>query len=141
MKYVIIGGTSGIGLATAKMAVAAGHSVVAVGRDAKKFAAAKTIGATTAQLDATDFAAALHFFSETGAFDHLVLCASGSAGAGPFRELTLDDLRKGFEGKFWPQVICVKASLDLINAGGSITFVSAISSRALKPGTGGLAAI
>jgi NAD(P)-dependent dehydrogenase (short-subunit alcohol dehydrogenase family) len=29
MKYIIVGGTSGIGLATAKMAVESGHSVVA----------------------------------------------------------------------------------------------------------------
>ncbi len=141
MKYIIVGGTSGIGLATAKMAVEAGHSVLAAGRDPSKFSAAQSIGATTAQLDASDIAATQHFFSAEGGFDHLVLCASGSAGAGQFRDLALEDLRKGFDGKFWPQVTCAKAALPTLRVGGSITFISAISSRALKPGTAGLAAI
>ena len=141
MKYVIIGGTSGIGLATAKMAVEAGNEVVAVGRDPTKFGAARSIGATVAQLDAGDLAGSQALFATVGTFDHLVLCASGSAGAGAFRELALEDLRKGFDGKFWPQVTCAKAALGSINMEGSITFVGAISSRAMKSGTSGLAAI
>lgn len=141
MKYIVIGGTSGIGLATAKMAVQAGHSVIAAGRDAAKFAAAEAIGATAVQLDASDAAAVERFFSAQGEFDHLVLSVSGSAGAGPFRELAIEELRKGFEGKFWPQVSCAKAALSTVSKTGSITFVGAISSRALKPGTAGLAAI
>jgi NAD(P)-dependent dehydrogenase (short-subunit alcohol dehydrogenase family) len=141
MKYIIVGGTSGIGLATAKMAIEAGHSVLAVGRDPSKFGAAQSIGATTAQLDASDFETTQRLFSTEGEFDHLVLCASGSAGSGQFRELDLEDLRRGFEGKFWPQVISAKAALPTLRVGGSITFVGAISSRALKPGTAGLAAI
>jgi NAD(P)-dependent dehydrogenase (short-subunit alcohol dehydrogenase family) len=36
MKYIIVGGTSGIGLATAKMAIDAGHEVIAVGRADRK---------------------------------------------------------------------------------------------------------
>ena len=141
MKYIVIGGTSGIGLATAKMAVEAGHSVISAGRDPAKFAAAQSIGITTAQVDANDSGATQQFFSAQGHFDHLVLCVSGSSGAGHFRELALDDLRKGFEGKFWPQISCAKASLSTLNTAGSITFVGAISSRAMKPGTAGLAAI
>ncbi len=141
MKYIIVGGTSGIGLATAKMAIGAGHSVLAVGRDPSKFSTAQSIGATTARLDARDLSAALHLFSAEGSFDHLVLCASGAAGAGQFRDLELDELRRGFEDKFWPQVNCARAALPTLKEGGSITFVGAISSRALKPGTAGLAAI
>jgi NAD(P)-dependent dehydrogenase (short-subunit alcohol dehydrogenase family) len=141
MKYIIIGGTSGIGLATAGLAVKAGHGVIAAGRDAAKFSAATAVGAVTAVLDASDQKACKAFFQEVGAFDHLVLCPSGAAGAGLFRELNLEDLRKGFEGKFWPQVICAQAALDTISREGSITFVGAISSRALQPGTAGLAAI
>jgi NAD(P)-dependent dehydrogenase (short-subunit alcohol dehydrogenase family) len=141
MKYIIIGGTSGIGLAAAKMAIEAGHEVVAVGRDPAKFDAARSIGATVAQLDAGDVVESQTFFATRGTFDHLVLCASGSAGAGAFRELALEDIRKGFDGKFWPQITCAKTALDSISNEGSITFVSAISSRALKPGTAGLAAI
>jgi NAD(P)-dependent dehydrogenase (short-subunit alcohol dehydrogenase family) len=141
MKYVIVGGTSGIGLATAELAIKSGNTVVAAGRDSSKFSAATSVGATAAVLDASDHTACKKFFSEVGAFDHLVLCASGSAGAGSFCELAIEELRKGFEGKFWPQVICAQAALDSISKDGSITFISAISSRAQQPGTSGLAAI
>ena len=141
MKYVILGGTSGIGLATAKMAVEAGHSVIAAGRDPGKFAEARSIGANTAQLDARDPVASQQFFDSLGEFDHLVLCASGAGGAAKFRELALDEVRSGFGGKFWPQIICAKCALTAISDSGSITLLSAISSRALKPGTAGLAAI
>src|SRR5699024_2476555 len=115
--------------------------VIAAGRDAAKFAAAEAIGATAVQLDASDAAAVERFFSAQGEFDHLVLSVSGSAGAGPFRELAIEELRKGLEGKLWPQVSCAKAALSTVSKTGSISFVGAISSRALKPGTAGLAAI
>lgn len=141
MRYIIIGGTSGIGLATAKMAVEAGHAVMAAGRDPARFSEAESVGATAAQLDAGDADAVPAFFKAQGQFDHLVLCVSGSSGAGTFRELDLNDVRKGFEGKFWPQISCAQAALQTLRPGGSITFVGAISSRALKPGTSGLAAI
>ena len=141
MRYIVIGGTSGIGFATVASALSAGHQVVAVGRDARKFAAVEAIGASTHQLDATDFQATRAFFSACDPFDHLVICASGGSGAGNFRELNFDDLRKGFEGKFWPQIQCAQAALKTISATGSITFVGAISSRAMQPGTAGLAAI
>lgn len=139
--YVIVGGTSGIGLETAQLAIEAGHSVTVAGRDPAKFDAARAIGAQPAELDAGDAGACRRFFEVHGAFDHLVLSTSGSAGAGAFRELSLDDLRAGFDGKFWPQLTCAQAALDRLNPAGSITFVTAISSRAMKPGTAGLAAI
>ncbi|KQZ30499.1 SDR family oxidoreductase [Duganella sp. Root1480D1] len=141
MRYIIIGGTSGIGLAAATMAVEAGHSVLAAGRDMGKFPDAQAAGAATAQIDASDPESVQRFFAEHGEFDHLVLSVSGASGAGNFRELDIGELRKGFEGKFWPQVACAKAALATLRPGGSITFVGAISSRALKPGTAGLAAI
>lgn len=141
MKYIIVGGTSGIGLATARLAAEAGHSVMVAGRDPAKFAAARAAGATAARLDAGDAAACREFFAGQGPFDHLVLSTSGSAGAGAFRELPLEDLRRGFDGKFWPQLTCTRAALDAAGPRASITFVTAISSRALRPGTAGLAAI
>lgn len=141
MKYIVVGGTSGIGLATAKLALDDGHEVVVAGRDPAKFFAAQALGVQARQLDAGDAAACAVFFKAEGGFDHLVLSVSGSSGAGLFRELNLSELRKGFEGKFWPQLQCAQAALPTLKADGSITFVGAISSRALQPGTSGLAAI
>jgi NAD(P)-dependent dehydrogenase (short-subunit alcohol dehydrogenase family) len=141
MKYIIVGGTSGIGLATARKAIAAGNDVTVAGRDPSRFPAAQEFGATAVRLDAGDPQDCQRFFADHRPFDHLVLCPSGASGAGAFRELSLEDLRKGFDGKFWTQLTCAKAALESLDRAGSITFVSAISSRAMKPGTAGLAAI
>jgi NAD(P)-dependent dehydrogenase (short-subunit alcohol dehydrogenase family) len=81
------------------------------------------------------------FFREQGAIDHLVIALSGGKGAGLFRDLPLDDVRSGFEGKFFPQLSVAQAALPSLKQGGSITFVSAASARSIGPGTAGLAAI
>jgi NAD(P)-dependent dehydrogenase (short-subunit alcohol dehydrogenase family) len=60
---------------------------------------------------------------------------------GNFAELSLQDLRDGFEGKFWPQLNTIQAALPYMNANGSVVLITAISSIAQRPGTAGLAAI
>ena len=73
-RVVLIGGTAGIGLATAKRAAAAGARVVVAGRSAKRLVAAKDeIGGPVegAELDATDEGAVEAFFAGLGPFDHL----------------------------------------------------------------------
>ncbi|MFL6548160.1 MAG: SDR family oxidoreductase, partial [Povalibacter sp.] len=82
-----------------------------------------------------------HALSTVGSFDHLVIALSGGEGAGSLDRLTSDDLRSGFEGKFWVHFGLAQDALPHIAAEGSITFVTAISARAANPGTSGLAAI
>lgn len=141
MRYIIVGGTSGVGLAAVRLARQQGHSVVAAARNPAKFAAPQAVGATTVALDAADPAQCAHVFRDLGAFDHLLLSASGAGGAGSFRSLALTDLRAGFEAKFWPYLNCLKSALTTLSATGSIVLVSAISARAAQPATAGLAAI
>ena len=57
------------------------------------------------------------------------------------RELDLNELRAGFEAKFWAHIISAQAALPFLRSDGSITFISAISARMANPGTSGLAAI
>jgi len=140
-RIIVIGGTSGIGLESARRFAAQGAGVTVTGRDAAKGAALDIPGIRFAHVDAAQRDQCDAFFADHGLFDHLVVCASGAAGAGAFRELALDDLRAGFEGKFWPQLNVLQASLGSITPGGSATLVGAISARAQQPGTAGLAAI
>lgn len=70
-----------------------------------------------------------------------MIAVSGAAGAGAFPTLDLQDLRHGFEAKFWPQVAVAQMSLATLRHDGSITFITAGSSRKALPGTAGLAAI
>lgn len=141
---VVIGGTSGIGLATAALLVNQEKAVTIVGRDqAKLDAAIDQLGQFTKGViaDAADRAALDVLFAKLAPIDHLVIAASGGAGAGPFESLHLDDLRHGFEAKFWVQLNVAQAALPSVAPNGSITFVTAASSRFANPGTAGLAAI
>ncbi|HZZ13327.1 MAG TPA: SDR family oxidoreductase [Paraburkholderia sp.] len=147
-KVVVLGGSSGIGLATVARLKAAGAHVVAVGRDPAKLdqALASLDGQGSGRvvgeaLDCTDRAALDRFFSGVGSIDHLVLTLSGGEGAGEFQALDLMSLRRGFEAKFWPQLEAAQAGLPVLRHDGSVTFVTAISARMANPGTAGLAAI
>jgi NAD(P)-dependent dehydrogenase (short-subunit alcohol dehydrogenase family) len=141
---VVIGGSSGMGLETVRMLAEAGARVTATGRDDAKLQAAIAglgPGVRGVAFDARERPALDRFFAETGPVDHLVLSLSGGAGAGPFAQLDLQSLRRGFEEKFWPQVEAAQAGLARLVPGGSVTFISAISARIANPGTAGLAAI
>lgn len=143
-KVVVFGGSSGIGLATAQVAAGAGAEVFITGRDVSKLNEAARqvgLGVHPEVVDAADVAAVRSFFARLGRFDHLVLAVSGAKGAGPFETLSLDELRGGFEAKFWLHVAAAQSALPTLDQRGSITFISAISARTGNPGTAGLAAI
>jgi NAD(P)-dependent dehydrogenase (short-subunit alcohol dehydrogenase family) len=141
---IVFGGSSGIGEAVARSFATAGSRVAIVGRDAQKLAAARErlpAGVTAKAVDAMDRRAVEALFAELGPFDHLVLSLSGGKGGGPFRQLSLDDLRSGLEHKLLAQLSVAQASLATIAATGSITFVSSGSGRMAIANTSGLAAI
>lgn len=144
-RVLVMGGSSGIGEATATLLAADGAEVVITGRDrARLDAAVERIGGKTTghQLDATDQAGVDEFFAaSTEPIDHLVLALSGAAGSGPIAGLDLDDLAAGFAGKFWPFVRVLQAALPRLSANSSVTFVTAASAGAAFAGTAGLAAI
>jgi NAD(P)-dependent dehydrogenase (short-subunit alcohol dehydrogenase family) len=140
----VIGGTSGIGLASAALLVGQGKATTIVGRDqAKLDAALDQLGefAKGEIADASDRAALDALFTRLAPVDHLVIAASGGAGAGRFGSLNLDDVRRGFEAKFWVQLNVAQAALPFMAPNGSITFITAASSRFANPGTAGLGAI
>lgn len=143
-NVVVIGGTSGIGLATAQAAKDVGAHVVIAGRDKEKLELALAgLGAEARgeTLDASDRTALEAFFVRTGQIDHLVVAASGGVGAGPFAGLRRGDLARGFDAKFWVQWQSAQAALPYLAQNGSITFVTSVSARIGNPGTSGLAAI
>src|SRR5579863_2463454 len=103
-KVVVAGGTSGIGLATAKRFQQQGAVVTVTGRNAEKLNAAAKLGLETAAIDSRDRQAMDRFFAAQGAVDHLVIAAGGSKGMGEFATLSLTELREGFDAKFWPHL-------------------------------------
>ncbi len=140
---IVLGGTSGIGLAAARVLLERGNRVTVTGRDAGKAAAARGelgAGAEAMVLDAADSAAVKTFFARTGTFDHLVLSFGSRKGVGPLAQIDPTDVRLGFEEKVYPHIVCAQAALPFLKATGSVTFVSAVSGQAAMPGTAGIGA-
>lgn len=142
---VVMGGSSGIGLETARLLAADGARVWITGRSEEKARhAARSLsgGEVMARaVDGTSTEQVRAFYQEVGPFDHLVLALSGGEGGGPFRQLDEAALRRGFDAKFFAHFTCARQALGTLREGGSLTFVTAASARTSFPGTAGLAAI
>ncbi len=143
-RVVIIGGSSGIGFATAVAAMAEGAEVIIAGRSQDKLKRARQkIGndVTACQLDLADKSDVQQFFKDLGSIDHLQLPGSRSI-TGPFLSLDTDKARATFESKFWGAYDAAKYAAPYINAGGSITLFSGrLSQRPVGPGSAVLSAV
>lgn len=133
---VIVGGSSGIGLATAKR-LSDKQRITITGRDkARLDAAARELPSSNAVvMDATK-----PNFEPIGKFDHLVLALGSGKGFGPFATMNLADMKASFEEKVFAHFATAQAALKFLAPNGSITFVAAVSAHAAAPGTSGIGA-
>ncbi|MFL4468480.1 SDR family oxidoreductase [Tateyamaria armeniaca] len=144
--YLIVGGSSGMGLATAELALARGASVEIIGRSAGKLdAAAKLLASdrlTTTSLDMTDEPAVKDFFADKAdaSIDALVISASNAV-HGPFETAETADVTAMFASKFMGPFVLVREALPKMREGGSITFFSGVLSRRPGRNGAGLAAV
>jgi len=138
MRAVIMGGTSGIGLATAERLTGLGVDVIVTGRDSAKLARLHGRFAMAEQLDGTNREAVAKFFERLGSFEHLVLAFSpGAVGLGPIRETSPEDFETAFTDKLFGYIDAIRHA-DVTE---SITMISAASARAAIPGSVTLAAV
>ncbi|GIF51590.1 short-chain dehydrogenase [Asanoa ferruginea] len=139
----MVGGTSGIGLATARRLLDRGTSVHVVGRDQTRLdALASTDPALIGhRADGADAAAITAVAQAIGTIDWLIITLSGSEGPGPIATLDLAMLRRAFDAKFWGHLTTIQAALPHLAPDGSITLLGAITARTAMPGTAGIAAI
>ena len=125
-KVIITGGSSGIGLETARKFLANGDEVIICGRNSTRLdeAAARLDDVVAVPLDVADQNAVNTFFEETGPFDILV------ANAGVCLQARLDDPHSD---QVWSQTIetnlngvyyCLRAATSTLRNGGSIITVS-----------------
>ncbi|ANA40988.1 MULTISPECIES: SDR family oxidoreductase [Geobacter] len=142
-KVVVIGGSSGMGLAVAKMAADEGARVVIAGRSEEKLRqAADEIRqpVEARSLDVTQEQAVQAFFAETGELDHLVVTAATGV-AGSFLELETPSFRQIFDSKFWGQYFAARYGAQRIREGGSITFFSGVAATKPVDGLSAYAAV
>ena len=137
---VVIGGTSGIGLAVAEHAAAAGARVTVAARNPERAADLLPAGVTAEKADVASAAATEALFERIGSFDHLVTTA-GAGVHGSIRDLTSADARPILDTKFWGYYDAVRAAAKTIATDGSITLVGGGSSRKYPPGVAAMAGI
>lgn len=143
-RILIIGGSSGMGLASAQRLVQSGAEVFINGRDAARLeSAARTMGgrAVAIAADFTDPKALAALMGRVGRLDHLVLAAGGGAAWGPFAQVSAQALRKAFELKLMGYWQSLQAALPILRADGSVLMLTGAASRVAMNGTAGLAAV
>ena len=121
-KVVVVGGSSGIGLSTAEMAKREGADVIVASRNAARLGAvAEKLNAVAIAADVTDDNSVANLFRNTGAVDHVVVTAA-QLRTGPFKTVSMDDVRATMDSKFWGAWRVARAAE--FRQGGSLTLVS-----------------
>ena len=136
-RVVVLGGTSGIGLAVAEAVARAGATPVVASRDQARVdatVASLPAGAEGFAVDVTDEAAVSGMFERIGPFDHLVFTAGETLALGTLAETSLASARQFFETRCWGALTAAKYGAPLIRPGGSIVFSS--GSAGLRPRAG-----
>lgn len=126
---VIIGGSSGIGLATAHRVCADGGQVLIMGRRPEAVdQAVANLGAQAKGIvgNADDPSALKRLFEGLDRVDHL-LVTTGSFLADPDLTLSDETLRAGMESRFWVSVKAVQAAMGLMHSASSVVLTSGIA--------------
>ncbi len=132
-RIVIVGGSSGMGLALAGRLLDEGAIVTIAGRNAEKLAAARRAlgdqpGVSTAVLDLTQEEAVEAFFATWGTVDHIVSTAADIEGA--YRllpDIELAAAQRVVESKFYGPLLLAKYGAPCLLPSGSITFTSGVA--------------
>ncbi len=127
---VVLGGTSGIGLATAHAATARGAAVIVTSRSTERAAlAAKEIGrdARGEAVNLADEDESRSFFERVGVLDHLVYTAGDELVLSPIAKLDLSAARRAFEVRVFGALSAVKHGAARIRSGGSIVLTHGIA--------------
>jgi NAD(P)-dependent dehydrogenase (short-subunit alcohol dehydrogenase family) len=139
-KAIVFGGTSGIGLATAKKLAAQDAEVIAISRNPDK-AGEVPAGITLKQCDVLDRQALAKLFNECAPFDILVSAATGgSRSIGPFLSMDMDGYQASFD-KLWGYANVLRFGTEHMSEDGSIVLVSGAPARKAKPGQVALSSV
>ena len=136
-RVVILGGTSGIGLATAKAAARYGAEVTVISRQPASIDRALADlppGTHGRAADLTDPALACRLFDELGAIDHLVFTAGEPLTLMKLADLDLDEAKEFFALRYFGALWAVHAAAPHLNPGGSVTLTTGTAGR--RPGPG-----
>jgi NAD(P)-dependent dehydrogenase (short-subunit alcohol dehydrogenase family) len=132
---VVIGGTSGIGLETARLARSEGADVILTARNPDRLQqVGQELGAATSAFDATDFGQLGDFFDGlTTPVDHVLL-----TGPGPYYALLADfdlaEARRDIEAHLLLPIEVARHAAGKVRPGGTLLFMTGTGGRQAAPG-------
>ena len=131
-RVVVLGGSSGIGLAVAELAASQGAKIVIASSNSERVqkAVEKLEGnARGHTLNLSDESAVENFFGKLGAFDHLVFTAGDTLHLHDLATTDLKQARQAFELRYWAALAAVKYGSKNIRKGGSIVLTTRIAGQ------------
>jgi NAD(P)-dependent dehydrogenase (short-subunit alcohol dehydrogenase family) len=132
---VVLGGTAGMGLETARAAREQGAEVILTARNADRLRAiGAELGARTAAFDVTDFARVASFFDELpGPVDHVLV-----TGPGPYyatlADFDFDAAGRDLHTHLLLPVQIARSAIGRVRAGGTLLFIGGTGGRRVAPG-------
>lgn len=136
-RVIILGGSAGIGLATAQAAAAEGAQVIIASSNQTRVERALQTLPASAQghaLDLADEAQLQAFFAKIGDFDHLIFTAGDALQVGELATTSLVAVQRAFEVRYFGALAAVKYAQPHLRPGGSVVLTTGIASR--RPGKG-----
>ena len=132
---VVIGGSAGIGLETARLARAKGADVIITARNPDRLQqAGLELRASIAAFDTTDFDRLERFFDELpGPIDHVLVTGPGPHYA-PFAEFDIDELRRDVEAHLLLPLEVGRNAVGKVRPGGTLLFMGGTGGRRTAPG-------
>ena len=128
---VVIGGSAGIGLETARRARAEGANVILTGRNPERLqSAASEVGVlSTAAFDATDFERLGRFFDELSTpIDHILVTGPGPYYA-PLAEFDVEKARRDIEAHVLLRLEVARNAASKVRPGGTLLFMGGTGGR------------
>ncbi len=135
---VLIGGSAGIGLETARLARAEGAEVVLAARNPERLSqAAREVDArSTAVLDATDASALAQFFAAVPEpIDHVLVTAGGPS-YGPLLEMSADQVRDALSDHVVLGLEVARHAAPKMRPGGTLLLMGGTGGRRVARGLG-----
>ena len=131
-RVVVVGGSSGIGLAVAQQAASQGAKVVIISSNAERVQQAVECISGEAEgqaVNVSDEGAVATFFAKLGSFDHLVFTAGDALQLNDIAATDLAKARHAFELRYWAALAAVKYASPQIRKDGSIVLTTGVAGR------------
>jgi NAD(P)-dependent dehydrogenase (short-subunit alcohol dehydrogenase family) len=139
---VVIGGSAGIGLETARRARAEGAKLILTGRNPERLqrAASELDALTTAAFDATDPARLERFFRDLPATIDHVMVTAGAPYYARLADLDRERAHRNFDEHLWLPIAVGQHAVGRVRPGGTLLFMGGTGGRRRGPGLSLMAA-